>query len=404
MRSENAVFALLIALTLGCDDTGRGRSADAAVQPWQLELRARIGSVDDPDLGLTRVTQVAFGPRDRLFIAQSTEHEVRAYDLDGGLLHRIGGDGEGPGEFRTIAAIGWMHDTLFVTDGALRRFSVFDADGRYIQSFQWTSVAEGVPRPPVFYIPSGPQVVLDDGTALLQQGFGYVPGEAERLSVPWLRIDRDGMQDTIAVQSYATPAMQRLAAQGSEVWISAPISDAPLYQLMVDASGLAIIERSFPQSADPHVFRLIRIDPEGDTVLTREYPYTPVPTPAGELERQVDAHMERYARSATPPSRESITRILSQPAFIPPYLPPVTLVRTGQDGSVWIQRERAGRDSVAWNAIDRSGDMAGEVWLPSEARIMAATAEHIAVLEPDELDVPYVLVYRVLRPDEHDRR
>jgi hypothetical protein len=400
MRS-GITIARVVALTAvigvgGCGGDGAGGGETLA--RWSLDEVVRIGSIDDPDQGLTRVARIVFGPDSLLYISQSTEAEIRAYALDGSLVRRIGRDGEGPGEFRAVGAFGFIGDTLFVTDNTLSRFSLFDGDGAFLESSQWTTVA-GEPRDQLIEFPVGPEVVLADGSALAQQGVGYRRGAAARFDVPVLRLHRGSTrQDTVALRSFELPAVTMLSEQGHEHPILAPIQDYSLIEIMEDGSGVAIVERAAATSAEAHAFRLVKIDADGDTTLAREYPYTPVATPAAEAERHVDALLERTASSPRgSPSREGVLRTYSQNGFIPAFLPPVNALRTAQDGSIWIERERAAPDSTTWNVIGESGELAGEVRLGGGARVMAATDDLLAVLELDALDVPYVTIYRIAR-------
>jgi len=397
MRETLRIAALLAVLSLpGCRQEGQSRLDASEVPDWPLLLEARIGSMDDPQLGLTRVTQVVFGPQDNLYIAQSSENEIRVYDLKGDLLCRIGHDGEGPGEFRGISAIGFIGDTLFVTDPALRRFNLLEPDGRYLNSFSWTSIADAIPRPPVFYIPSGPQLVLDDGSALTQQGFGFMPGETREMPVPWLRIWRAAPQQaTIAIERFDLGEVQTLTEQGHDFMFYPPIHDGPIYQLMADGSGLVIIERPIASGPERHTFRLVKISPAGDTILVREHTYIPVRIPPGEVDRQITAELESYSSGRPAPSREAVARIFNQDGFIPEYYPPVSSIRTGQDGRIWIERQPEDPSERVWNAISPAGEMEGKIRLPVGVQIMAARGDFLAAVDHDEFDVPYVLVYRI---------
>ena len=394
-------IATLSALIVSAGCGGGDGAADGDRLPrWTLGLETRIGSLDDPELGLTRVSFVAFGPDSLVYIAQSAEHEIRAYGRDGTLRRRIGREGEGPGEFRSISAIGFLHDTLFASDAGLRRVSTFDAEGNPIESVPWSSTA-GEVTPPVFYLPSVPEVILADGSALALQGYGYIlPVPVERFSVPWLRIFRDSTaQDTIATREVEVPPRETLTENGRDFQFVPPIGDQDLWALMDDGSGIVKIERRVATSAEQHTFRLVKLDPAGDTVLTRVYDYAPVATPPGEVDRQVENRLALYRAGSPTPSREGLTRIYAQPGFIPSYLPAASSIEPVQDGTIWLERERADADSTKWTAIGWDGDVEGEIRLPAGARIMAGHGDVLAVLELDELDVPYVLVYRIIRQD-----
>jgi hypothetical protein len=78
-------------------------------------------------------------------------------------------------------------------------------------------------------------------------------------------------------------------------------------------------------------------------------------------------------------------------------LPPVTYVAVGQDSSIWLRREEVSGDSAVWNVLDPSGEAVGTLRLPSGQTVVAAKGDVVAAIELDDLDVPYVIRYRLHR-------
>jgi len=69
--------------------------------------------------------------------SKSTVHDVKVFDLGGKLLRRLGsGKGSKPGEFlfATYVTLG-ADGTVYVTDTLNSRVQAFDADGKYLRSF-----------------------------------------------------------------------------------------------------------------------------------------------------------------------------------------------------------------------------------------------------------------------------
>lgn len=62
---------------------------------------------------------------DNLFI------EVKIYNNEGKFVRKIGRKGEGPGEFKSVYGIAEDHDYYYVSDGDLRRISIFNKDGLF---------------------------------------------------------------------------------------------------------------------------------------------------------------------------------------------------------------------------------------------------------------------------------
>ena len=121
-------------------------------------------------------------------MAQPNDYNVRVYDASGKLVRIIGRKGGGPGEFEGIGSIGFRADTLFVSDGRLRRTSLFALDGRFIKSLQLTTLAL---KPP--FMGGGASHLLSDGSMLFTPGIVLGPDyEQKDLPLPTLRLARDG--------------------------------------------------------------------------------------------------------------------------------------------------------------------------------------------------------------------
>ena len=78
-------------------------------------------------------------------------------------------------------------------------------------------------------------------------------------------------------------------------------------------------------------------------------------------------------------------------------LPPVTEAVAGSDGSVWLQREDTGLDELGWDVYSLDGTLVAKISLPRSTTILRASLQDLWVVEPDELNVPFVVHYRVRR-------
>jgi hypothetical protein len=87
----------------------------------------------------SRGTLVVWGSRLKrlctIVIANAGTSELRYHDARGSWLRSVGGQGEGPGEFRTLTNIWRMRgDTLLAWDTRLRRLSFFAPGGEFVGS------------------------------------------------------------------------------------------------------------------------------------------------------------------------------------------------------------------------------------------------------------------------------
>lgn len=120
MRFSTAAYPRTIALSLILVGVGPGQKALSQ----RLAGTALVcDTVALPVSGL--ITLVAPGPNGLIAWTEgnrATEVRVRGVR---GEPQTIGRNGEGPGEFRTISALGWHHDTLWTYDNRLRRAQGF---------------------------------------------------------------------------------------------------------------------------------------------------------------------------------------------------------------------------------------------------------------------------------------
>jgi hypothetical protein len=99
-----------------------------------------IGMLDHENNWLARDS------RGRYFAYAAATPFFWVFDSHGEAIRRIGGRGEGPGEFRSITSIVVDHsDSVLVFDGALRRLSVFAPSLDFSRTFV-VSVSDAAPR------------------------------------------------------------------------------------------------------------------------------------------------------------------------------------------------------------------------------------------------------------------
>src|SRR5262245_13246567 len=87
--------------------------------------------IDGAKEDLTMIGWVFVAPDGRIGITQPQENKAFLYSEDGKRLATFGRTGSGPGEFRGLAIAGWVGDKIWISDGQLRRISIFTADGKH---------------------------------------------------------------------------------------------------------------------------------------------------------------------------------------------------------------------------------------------------------------------------------
>src|SRR5687768_10191408 len=69
-----------------------------------------------------------------IYARLASEATIIVFDGDGRLVRRIGGRGEGPGEFQVASRHGLIGDTLWVTNWPTPRLSLFRKDGTHLST------------------------------------------------------------------------------------------------------------------------------------------------------------------------------------------------------------------------------------------------------------------------------
>ncbi len=88
--------------------------------PARLDLVVSIGpktltDTDSPD-EFGRVSSVALGPNQEVFVADRLNREISVFGLDGVHHRTFGRMGEGPGEFQSLNSLAWAGDRLLSFD------------------------------------------------------------------------------------------------------------------------------------------------------------------------------------------------------------------------------------------------------------------------------------------------
>lgn len=395
--------ALLFSLLTACGADAR-RNAGSAVPEWPLQEVVRIGSVDG-EVALTQVGVIMLAPDGRIFVAQPRDAAVRVFAPDGSPAGIIGRRGEGPGEFRLVAGLGFQGDTLWVSDPTGGRVSWFGPDGSFQESREWSTeswVVEGPFR--TGYMATPPEVILPDGSGVTLTGrfeavmAGGAP-EARKPSLvrgsPVVRFDTTGtILDTLAWEQ-RRGGTTLLNFQGRPLVMGMPVNDGPLVAIARDGGGAVVAEGTLPPGQES-AWVLRRLTPEGDTAFARGVPYEPVPLPYGYVTRLAEERSALYNQRGPGPTATQIEAAWRDAGFVPETLPPVTSLTATQDGRIWVRREEpAAGEPARWEVFDAQGQPVASLRLPAAQQVQAADGDQLVVLEHDEFDVPYLVVYRI---------
>lgn len=414
MRTRNLLPILLLASLTACDNASASDESNADAAPrLALEEIRRIGSVDDPDVGFATIGSVDEDRDGNLFVFESQARHLRVYGTDGTLLRTMGRPGQGPGEFRSTPRFGVVGDTVWTFQGFPRLLALFDREGNLLH----TARIEGltIPLQGGMNGVSLPHVMREDGRfvsdmSLFMSNRGATStGNNDTVQVPRVLFDASGnVVDTLGF-SMRPPPPERprfdFVEIGSQRYmVPTPPTDAPLDVTFDD--GTVVVTRATATSAEPAAFTVTRLDFAGDTVVHRAYSYTPKPFGEAALDSLamrslsgvggIVAFIDGAAVRTEPPDDiDAALGLMRTRMSFPAFQPPVQAWFSGADGSVWLRREEMGADTYDWLIIDPAGELRGTVTLDREVRPVWASGDEAWLIEPDELDVPWLVKYRI---------
>ncbi len=138
MRPQSGVIltAALGACAFAQDDGGPRIVEDTLASSWQSTgewtLEEDLRLYGPPGGYFGAVGALTTDSRDNIFVLDGLAQEIHVFDSEGAHVRTVGGQGEGPGEFRMAQALAMgPGDTLWVTDPMTRRYSVFGPDGGF---------------------------------------------------------------------------------------------------------------------------------------------------------------------------------------------------------------------------------------------------------------------------------
>lgn len=367
--------------------------ADAFLEP-DLSIGELEGS---EEYMIGSVRSIAVGADGVIFVLDEQIPLIRVYAADGTFLRNVGRKGGGPGEYERPGAIATLPDgRLIVRDVGNNRLSVYSPTGDYLHQ-QWFPGGFNTSRR--LYVDTAgvalSLVLLNYGTAPWEWEYGLV------------RLHPDeGILDTVAAPTWEYERARITASrEGSSSSSNVPFSPGTAWTF--SPLGYFIGGLSTDYRVDLYRTR--------EPVLRIERAWDPVPVlpeEAAERRRRAEESMRRQYpgwRWNGPP--------------VPETKPPFRDVTVSDEGNVWVQLSRRGRpimteaeareeeqrsgrpqlryaEPVAFDVFTPNGEYLGQVRTPESFTTSPEPiirGDTIWAVARDELDVPKVVRYRVVR-------
>ena len=338
---------------------------------WRLEDVFRIGTVEGggPEQ-FGSVTVIRADSVARVYVFDALALEVRVFDSLGVYLHSIGGEGEGPGEFRGPVGISVAPDgQLWAEDPGNIRYSVFSPLGEYQDGYRR--------EVPGVLIPSMSAFSPERGYVDWVSGRGQIDG----------RPDPDGAWSVLRPVVFSPPA-QYDTMPPLAVWRE-NASDGRRSP-MAESLLVHVAENGDLWFAKASEYRLFRRTLDGDTTLV----VTLDATPAEWSSEERDSLLQYFAGRRRPDLELS---------DIPRRKPIIRKIFSDGDGHMFVIPQ--GPDVDEGTAVDvfrESGEYLGRLRLPERIsfRIVSpvVTGNRLYALVLDEYDVSYVIGWRLVKP------
>lgn len=384
---------LVLLLMLACraaDGEGGGVNHIADAPELSVVEVRRVGSVDDPDAGFSRIGGIAVDAQGAVYVLESQEKQIRVYDPNGQHIRTFGGEGSGPGEFKNPKLIGFRDDTLAIGDATLGRITFFDRSGNVLETLSmppaWLEVT------PDFMVMYEPVRFRDEGFATaVTRAVSSAETPRDSFFVPQVAVDRSGnITDTLRFDPWQLS--DRISVGSADVRVPPAPPSTPLY--LDGEHDSYVVERAVATADDQAAITVTRVAHSGDTIYNQKIRYLPIAFPVALIDTIV-ARAVRPSLHNQQADSGAVDNAVRRALRLPVYQPPVTSGRVGADGVLWLRLHDDATDQHQWLILEANGSLKGTVMLPSNVTIHWSSGEHAWAAVRDDFDVPWLVRYHL---------
>jgi hypothetical protein len=326
----------------------------------------------NPDYQFQRIWEARRLSDGRFITADDMAKELRIFDSSGRHLKTIGGDGEGPGEFRAVWLVGvYRGDSIYAYDYALMRASIFTPDAVFARS---------VENP----IPGSHDLswAFDDGRFLFTKSVAdrpqFPPG-LHWITAPAVETSPDGAEvDTLAVLPIRQVLMGSTGRQEA-------------YHMMAEAMRGPWGHGFFWATSDKDEVRFYNRAGELERIVRRGRERQAV---TEELKEQYKSGWLDYMAKEQGEDAASEFAPMLDAAVFPEEVPYFGSVLTDPTGYLWVQDYSTPFFlNRTWSVFDPSGQWLGEVQMPEGLRVTDIGEDYVLGITMDDLGVQYIHLY-----------
>ena len=354
---------------------------------WRLADSLSVGALEG-DLAFGRIADVAPRAGGGLWVLDAQNQTVYGVDESGGLVFRIGGPGEGPGELGNPTGVFEVDDgRIAVTESYPPALHWFDALGSHLETVYTANPlsGEGSGSPP----PLGEWKVMPDGESFVHLWSIPLPGGGQRVLHSLVRT---------SAEAGGSPVADTLLQWNVEAVSADPMAEVKLIQVH-PRWAIGAGSTLWWTPGDPYELRAYASNGNLERIVR-------VPGDGVRLDDALRSKIESYLlRLQGPgPGGNLIMAGLIERASWPESLPQVAKLWVSiPRGRVFAARYQEGLyddpPSMVVDIFEPDGSYAGRLDLPGGFSPRRFAEGAVYGVASDELDVSYAVRYKLQPPE-----
>ena len=267
-----------------------------------------------------------------VYICDLQDLIIKVFDPDGHMIRTIGRKGDGPGEFQNIGEMALLPDgRLLVLDWEAHRVSLFDIEGRFINSHKFLNWSYDI------FLTTNSFYVRDE----------RIFGEKTKLVVK--ACDLAG-NEIFTLSGFEPHHSQEIKESGSWFNVSVP------YDVRSILAGDQKNTRLYHCKNDQYMIEVY--DQNGKLFRKIGRPYQPIPTKAEDKKK----YLEGFADSS-----EAHLALIDKHVQMPPVKTITDRLLVDDSGNLWVetneQKDEQGKSLLAYDIFDEDGIYTAKVWI-----------------------------------------
>jgi hypothetical protein len=302
----------------------------------------------------------------------------------------FGRAGEGPGEFRNVANIGWLGDTLWVSEHSRRRLTLISPRGTLLRVGESGPVeAKDTMR---FVARSLHHLVglYADKSRLYELTVPIIKAEQTSRDLPlqYARTSDQGQLMSIPI-SIERPNRYIWGNSERDGNLPIPFRAQTVSSVSPEGSRIVSVVTRIARGQSTSTYTVTVQSPTGNVVWSRDIAFTGERIARSTIDSVVGLADDICGRSPICPVYRSRLR-----DSLPSVYAPVRRVIAGRDGSVWIELRStsAGRP---WVVLSSSGAMVGTAIFSMNTRLMVVQQDRVWASVADQDGVESLLRFGV---------